>query len=125
MDSNTPVSAACEPTLRVKTAYGEVPLQALMDAYEKKKQYEQSKKVWLKTDAGREYQRKKAKQYYEKNREKVLAKRAARYTTDHETLLNRAKEYYSTHSEECKERNRLYREQKRVEGVSKNEAAEA
>lgn len=100
-------------TTPVQTSYGQVPLQVLLHAFEKKKQYENNKKEWLKTDAGKEYQRKKAKEYYERHREEVLAKRAARYEKDHEELLTRSKEYYHTHSEECRERNRLYREQKR------------
>ena len=110
---------------KIQTAYGEVSLQTLLNAFEKKKQYEETKKEWLKTDAGKEYQRKKAKQYYEKHREEVLAKRAARYEKDHDELLNRAKEYYHTHTEKCKERNRKYRE-KAAEGQGvKIEAVEA
>lgn len=105
MDSNTPV----------QTAYGQVPFQKLLDAFEKKKQYEQNKKEWLQTDAGKEYQRKKAKEYYERHREEVLAKRAARYKVEHEELLNRAKEYYHSHNEECRERNRKYREKAKQE----------
>ena len=110
---------------KIQTAYGEVPLQALLDAYEKKKQYEQNKKEWLKTEAGKEYQRKKAKEYYEKNRDKVLAKRAARYEKDHDELLNRVKNYYQAHSEECRERNRQYREKIAQGRPSKIESAEA
>ena len=107
----------------VQTSYGEVPLQTLLDAFEKKKQYEQAKKEWLKTDAGKEYQRKKAKDYYNRHRDQVLAKRAARYEKDSETLINRAKEYYAAHSEECKEKNKQRRLRK--QGVSKVEPAEA
>lgn len=112
-------------TTPVATSYGEVPLQTLLDAFEKKKQYEQAKKDWLKTDAGKEYQRKKAKEYYNRHREQVLAKRASRYEKDHETLLNRAKEYYANHTEECKAKNKLRREKSLGEGVRKVESAEA
>lgn len=106
---------------KIQTAYGEVPLQALLNAYEKKKQYEANKKNWLKTDAGREYNRQKAKEYYDKHKDQILAKRASRYETDKELLIERAKQYYSLHSEECIEKNRQRREAKK-EKIEKVEA---
>lgn len=113
MDFNTPV----------QTAYGQVPLQKLLDAFEKKKQYEQNKLEWMKTDAGREYNRQKAREYYQRHKEQVLAKRAARYETDKETLLTRAKEYYALHTEECKEKNKQRRMAKQeANKVEKTEA---
>lgn len=105
MDYNTPV----------QTAYGEVPLQKLLDAFEKTKQWQENKKVWLKTEAGKEYNRQKAKEYYQRHKDQVLAKRAIRYETDKDTLLTRAKEYYALHTEECKQKNKERRLAKKEE----------
>jgi hypothetical protein len=98
-----------EATL-IQTNYGTVPLTALLHAYEKRKQYEAAKLVASKTPEGRAYNRQKAKEYYERNRDKVLAKRALQYETNHDVLLNRSKEYYHAHNEVCKERMRKRRE---------------
>ena len=95
------------------TAYGEATFQDLLAAFEKKKQHEANKKEWLKTEAGREYNRRKSKEYYNRHRDQVLAKRSARYETDKDTLIERAKQYYALHSEECIEKNRLRREAKK------------
>ncbi len=103
------------------TAYGEATIQDLLTAYEKKKRYEAAKKEWMKTDAGKEYNRKKAKDYYERHKTEILAKRTARYETDKETLIERAKQYYALHTEECIEKNRLRREAKK-EKIEKVEA---
>lgn len=93
-------------TTPVQTSNGEVPLQKLLEAYEKKKLYDRRKSEWAQTDAGKEYNRQKAKQYYDRHKAEVLAKRSIRYETDRETLLTRAKEYYALHSEECIRKNR-------------------
>ena len=103
----------------VKTAFGEVPFEEVLRVYEKKQESARVKAEWLKTDEGKEYNRQKAKEYYERHKEKVLQKRAERYEKDKDTLLNRAKEYYVLHSEEIleknKERRKKNRELKKVE----------
>lgn len=90
----------------IPTAYGNVPLEDILRAYEKTKEWAENKKAWLKTEAGKEYNRQKSKEYYERHKGKILEKRATRYETDKDTLLNRAKEYYSLHTEEIKEKNK-------------------
>lgn len=64
---------------------------------------------WFKTDEGKAYNRMKAKEYYLRNKDKVLEKRAKRYDEDKETLLNRAKEYYKIHAEDINARARAAR----------------
>jgi hypothetical protein len=91
--------------LPVKTQFGEVALAELVRAYEQKKQKINERNEWFKTDAGKEYNRMKAKQYYERNKEKVLAKRMERYDKDGETLRNRSLEYYHKNSEAIKKKN--------------------
>lgn len=105
-------------TTPVQTSYGQVPLQELLNAYEKKKLYEKNKAEWFKTDEGKAYNRQKSKEYYQRHREDVLLKRAARYEVDHDELLNRAKQYYATHNEEILEKNKRKREakQQKIEG---------
>lgn len=117
MEANT---TAQDTPLVFTTAYGEASIQDLLQAYEKKKQYENNKKEWMKTEAGREYNRKKAKQYYDKHKEQILAKRSARYETDKDVLIERAKQYYALHTEECIEKNRIRREAKKekIETIS-------
>lgn len=111
-----------EPTTLIPTSYGSVPLTALLHAFEKRKQYQANKLEAMKTPEGRAYNRMKAKEYYERNREKVLAKRAIEYQANHDKLLTRANEYYHSHNEECRERNRKYRESKRGAKIESVEA---
>jgi hypothetical protein len=96
MESNTPVT----------TQFGNVPLSALILAYEQKKQKIQVRNEWFKTDAGKEYNRMKAKQYYDKHKETVLAKRAVRYEAEGDALRTRANEYYHRNSETIKKKNK-------------------
>jgi hypothetical protein len=70
------------------------PMEVLMRLYESRQKAYAKKKEWLKTDAGKEYQRKKAKEYYYKHRDAVLAKRAERYERDGAILNERVKEAY-------------------------------
>lgn len=95
-----------ETTTPVATQFGNVPLADLILAYEQKKQKIQVRNEWFKTDAGKDYNRRKAKEYYDKNKDKVLAKRAARYEVEGETLRTKANEYYHKNSEAIKKKNR-------------------
>jgi hypothetical protein len=67
----------------VPTSFGEIPLDVLVKRYENEKQREvrryEKRLEFLQTDAGKEWNRVKAKAYYERNKAKVLAKRKATY----------------------------------------------
>ena len=68
---------------QIQTSLGSVSLERLIKVYEMyttsaEKKYEQ-RLEWLKTEEGKQYNRAKAKAYYEKNKEKVRAKNLARY----------------------------------------------
>ena len=67
------------PSVLVKTAYGDVSLETLVQVYETSRRHNEKRGEWFKTEAGKAYQRQKAKEYYERNREKVLQKRAETY----------------------------------------------
>lgn len=67
----------------VSTSHGDVPLDKLVKRYEamvarEKRHYEQ-RKEFLSTDEGKQWNREKAKSYYERNRDIVLARRKAAY----------------------------------------------
>lgn len=99
-----------ETTTPVTTQFGDVPLAALILAYEQKKQKMHDRNEWFKTDAGKAYNRMKAKQYYDKHKEEVLAKRAARYDTNGDIIRLRANEYYHKNSEAIKRKNKEKKE---------------
>lgn len=65
--------------MKVSTAFGEVEMADLIHCYEISKKAAERKYEkrldFLLSDEGKEWNRKKAKAYYEKNKEKVLAKR--------------------------------------------------
>ena len=63
----------------VKTAYGNIALETLVQVYETSRRQNEKRGEWFKTEEGKAYQRKKAKEYYERNRDKVLVKRAEAY----------------------------------------------
>jgi hypothetical protein len=69
----------------VPTSFGEIPLDVLVKRYENEKQREvkryEKRLEFLQTDAGKEWNRNKAKAYYERNKAKVLAKRKASYVS--------------------------------------------
>ena len=65
------------------TEFGEVSLDVLVKRYELEKKREAKKYerrlIFLQTDEGKEWNRMNAKQYYERNKATVLAKRKAAY----------------------------------------------
>ena len=67
----------------VATQFGDVPLEMLVKRYETEKKRDAKKYerrlAYLATDEGKEWNREKAKSYYARNREAVLAKRKAWY----------------------------------------------
>lgn len=101
-----------DPTTLIQTSYGTVPLASVLHAYEQKKKHSAIQSLKQKTPEGKAYSRLKAKEYYQRHKDKVLAKRAARYETDAETLKTRCREYYHTHTEECKDRMKRWKEKK-------------
>jgi len=86
-----------DPKVLIKTSYGEVSLETLVKVYETSRKHSQKRDDWFKTDEGRAYQRQKAKAYYERNKEKVLAKRAEAYQDDEkrQAMLDRAHAKYA------------------------------
>jgi hypothetical protein len=52
--------------------------------YTKQKEHLAKRREWFKTEDGREYNRQKAAVYYDRNKEKVLAKAKIRYEGDKE-----------------------------------------
>ena len=77
-----------------------VNMEAVVKCWERYQKHNEAKKAWLKTEAGKEWSRNKARDYYARHREEVLAKRAERYANDRDTLLNRAKDYYVKNADE-------------------------
>ena len=69
----------------VATSFGEIPLEKLVKHYEAEKKREQKKAEkrleYLQTDEGKQWNRNRSKQYYEKHKAQVLAKRKAKYVS--------------------------------------------
>ena len=67
----------------VPTQFGDVPLDTLVKRYEMEKKRDAKKYekrlAFLATDEGKEWNRERAKSYYQRNKEAVLAKRKAWY----------------------------------------------
>ena len=61
-----------------------VTLEHLIQIYTKQKEHLAKRREWFKTEDGREYNRQKAAVYYDRNKEKVLAKAKARHEADKE-----------------------------------------
>ena len=61
-----------------------VTLEQLVQIYNKQKEHLAKRREWFKTEEGREYNRQKAAVYYDRNKEKVLAKAKTRYEGDKE-----------------------------------------
>ena len=87
-----------------------VSIEKLLRVYNNYQKQIDKRQEWFKTDAGKEYNRLKAKEYYNRNKNKILEKRAKRYEEDRDTLLTRAKEYYAEHSDEIKQKRELKKE---------------
>lgn len=81
------------------TNYGDATLPDLLMAYEISQKRKEAKKAWLQTDEGKEYNRNKAKQYYNRHKELVLEKRKERYEKDAPLLNERSMTYYTNNKE--------------------------
>lgn len=104
----------------IKTSFGDVPLSEVLQAYEKKKKADERKKAWLQTEAGKEYNRQKSKDYYQRHKQEIAKIRAEKYDKERDALNQKAKEYYTANREECIERQRQYREAKAKARGEKN-----
>ena len=73
----------------INTQFGEVSLQTLVKRYETQRKQDmknlEKRREFLQTDEGIAWNRGRAKSYYEKNRELVLAKRKAIYAAKKQT----------------------------------------
>lgn len=69
--------------MKIQTAYGEVDQEILVRCYETYKRNEEKKYEkrieFLMTDEGKKWNREKSREYYLRNREKILAKRKDSY----------------------------------------------
>ena len=92
-----------------------VTMEKLLNIYNQYQKRVKATQEYLKTDEGKEYNRQKAREYYARHKEEVLAKRAKRYEDDKETLLNRSNAYYKAHAEELNAKARERRERQKIE----------
>lgn len=67
-------------------------MDELMKLYQREQAKKEAKRAWMQTEEGKAYNRQKAKEFYERNREKVLQQR---------------KEYYEKNLEMMRERNKI------------------
>jgi hypothetical protein len=96
--------SSSETTVVVKTAYGQADLETLVKAYEQQQKYKEGKIQWLQSEAGKEYNRKKAKEYYARHKAEVLAKRKAQYEQNPEKFLVSSRAYHARKRQEEQER---------------------
>jgi hypothetical protein len=87
-----------------------VSLEYLVQMYTKQKEHLAKRKEWFKTPEGMEYNRMKSAVYYDRNKEKVLAKAKTRYEQDKEAHNARSLASYYKKKEE-----RLQAEKRTVE----------
>ena len=77
-----------------------VTLEHLVKMYTKQKEHLAKRREWFKTEEGREYNRQKAAVYYDRNKERVLAKAKTRYENDKEAHNARSLASYYKRKEE-------------------------
>ena len=97
------------------TNYGDATLPELLKAVETAQRHKEAKKAWLLTDEGKEYNRIKAKEYYNRHKEKVLEKRKERYERDAPLLNERSMTYYTNNKEKILNRLKEKRKSPAVE----------
>ena len=90
----------------ITTPYGDIPVSRLVTAFAATQRHAERKREWLQTDEGKAYNRQKAKEYYERNKEKVLEKRTQQYATRKDVINERSKNYYRAHRDEIIEKNK-------------------
>lgn len=74
----------------ITTSYGDVPLETLIRSFEREKLANEKKAEkrlqYLQTDEGKEWNRSRAKAYYEKNKETIAEKRKEYYQQKKEII---------------------------------------
>jgi|CryBogDrversion2_2_1035213.scaffolds.fasta_scaffold00654_4 hypothetical protein len=88
-----------------------VSMDKLLHLYDLHKRNTDRRKAYLETEAGKEYNRLKAKEYYTRHKSEVLLKRKAEHEEKKETHNARALAYYHANREVILEKKR----EKRVE----------
>lgn len=86
-------------TTKVMTGYGEVQIDKLIRVYNQRQAQSAKKAEWLKTEEGKEYNRKKAAEYYAANKDEVTLKRIALYEENKEQIKAKASAYYLKNKE--------------------------
>ena len=71
-----------------------VTIEKVMQLLENEKKAKERHAKYLQTPAGKEHNRQKAQQYYEKHKEEVLAKRKARYEENPEKFIEATMKWY-------------------------------
>lgn len=97
----------------ISTPYGTVPLNRLMTAFNATQRHAERRREWLQTDQGKEYNRQKAREYYQRNKQTVLERRANAYVTQRDFINDRNKQYYAQHRDEIIAKNKERRARQR------------
>lgn len=79
---------------KVKTQFGEVEIPVLIEYFEKMKLRSKERSEWMRTEEGKQYNRLKAKEFYQRNRDKILEQRKNMYEERGELINQRNKAYY-------------------------------
>lgn len=89
--------------MSVETEFGQVNIPVLIRMYENQRRHLIERNEWRKTEAGKEYNRKKAKEFYERNKEQILAKRKALYEVKGDEINAKNLAYYHRKKNETTE----------------------
>ena len=90
----------------METRMIDVPYAELVRAYEAEQRRKESRKAYLQTDKGKEYNRQKAKSFYERHKAEILEKRKTQYEENKDVILNRSKAYYEAHKDVIKQKHK-------------------
>ena len=69
---------------KFQTEFGEATYHDMRRAFENEKRRNERRKAYFQTEAGKEYNRQKAKNFYQRHRDEILAKRKEQYQTKKE-----------------------------------------
>ena len=83
-----------------------VTVEQLLAIYAKDQKYKDAKKAFLQTEAGKLYNRAKAKEYYTRHKSEVLGRRKESYEENKDEALEKAHKYYETNKDRINERRR-------------------
>ena len=86
-----------------------ISIDKLLHLYELHKRNTERRKTYLETDAGKEYNRQKAKEYYNRHKSDVLLKRKADHEEKKEEHNARALAYYHANRDAILEKKRAKR----------------